>query len=176
MPDIQFRDLKNYETVLGGVRALRVNGKSLGLKPGVGNLKLRTSRTSIGWAQDNSKFYVLSVRDPDGEAGSNAQKAAGFQTGGWNIEEVQQFWAKKNIPNAVLFDGGESTQIAYGGKNPIILRSGTMLGKTVGYLNQRPLRVVFPLLPPAMNGGESSAVKFPTTIYRLEIGAKPVRN
>jgi hypothetical protein len=29
---------------------------------------------------------------------------------------------------------------------------------------------------PAMNGGESSAVKFPTTIYRMEIGAKPVRN
>jgi sugar lactone lactonase YvrE len=29
---------------------------------------------------------------------------------------------------------------------------------------------------PAMNGGESSTVKFPTTIYRLDIGAKPVRN
>ncbi|GJD35008.1 SMP-30/gluconolactonase/LRE family protein [Methylobacterium aerolatum] len=29
---------------------------------------------------------------------------------------------------------------------------------------------------PAMNGGESSAVKFPTTIFRLEIGAKPVPN
>ncbi len=29
---------------------------------------------------------------------------------------------------------------------------------------------------PAMNGGESSAVKFPTTIYRMEIGAKPVKN
>ncbi|MCJ2015196.1 major royal jelly family protein [Methylobacterium sp. J-076] len=29
---------------------------------------------------------------------------------------------------------------------------------------------------PAMNGGESSAVKFPTTIYRLQFGAKPVRN
>jgi sugar lactone lactonase YvrE len=29
---------------------------------------------------------------------------------------------------------------------------------------------------PAMNGGESSAVKFPTTIFRMEIGAKPVKN
>ena len=29
---------------------------------------------------------------------------------------------------------------------------------------------------PAMNGGESSAVKFPTTIYRLQIDAKPLRN
>lgn len=29
---------------------------------------------------------------------------------------------------------------------------------------------------PAMNGGEASAVKFPTTIYRLQIGAKPLRN
>ena len=29
---------------------------------------------------------------------------------------------------------------------------------------------------PAMNGGEASTVKFPTTIYRMQIGAKPVRN
>lgn len=29
---------------------------------------------------------------------------------------------------------------------------------------------------PAMNGGEASAVKFPTTIFRLDIGAKPLRN
>ncbi|GJE39094.1 SMP-30/gluconolactonase/LRE family protein [Methylobacterium persicinum] len=29
---------------------------------------------------------------------------------------------------------------------------------------------------PAMNGGEASAVKFPTTVYRLQIGAKPVQN
>ena len=153
LPDIKFSDLKNYETVLGGVRALRVNGKSLELKPGIGNLKLRTSRTSIGWSADSDKFYVLSVRDPDGEAASNAQKAAGFQTGGWDIGQVQQFWTKQKVPNAVLFDGGESTQIAYGGKNPIIVRSGYMLGKTLSYWNQRPLRVTFPLMPPEMNGG-----------------------
>ncbi len=29
---------------------------------------------------------------------------------------------------------------------------------------------------PAMNGGEASAVKFPTTIYRMQIDAKPLRN
>jgi len=29
---------------------------------------------------------------------------------------------------------------------------------------------------PAMNGGETSAVKFPTTIYRMQIDAKPLRN
>lgn len=29
---------------------------------------------------------------------------------------------------------------------------------------------------PTMNGGEASAVKFPTTIYRLQIDAKPLRN
>jgi sugar lactone lactonase YvrE len=29
---------------------------------------------------------------------------------------------------------------------------------------------------PAMNGGEASAVNFPTTIYRMQIGAKPLRN
>jgi hypothetical protein len=37
------------ETVLGGVRPLRVDGKSLPLEPGAGATGLRCSRTSVGW-------------------------------------------------------------------------------------------------------------------------------
>lgn len=154
LPDAKFNALPQYEMALGGVRALRKDGKSLELQPGMGGTKLRTSRTSIGWSADDGKFFVLSVRDPDGEAASVRQKKLGrVQTGGWDVRDVQHFWEKRGVPNAVLFDGGESTQLVYGGNAPIIVRCGYTLARTLGYWRQRPLRVVLPLLPPEMNGG-----------------------
>jgi hypothetical protein len=72
------------------------------------------------------------------------------QTGGWDVPQVQQYWEKKGIPNALLFDGGESTQLAFrdskGGFRYV--DSGYQYSFTVGYLFQRPLVATFPILPP----------------------------
>jgi hypothetical protein len=143
-------DVKKSEFVIGGVRPLLVDGKSLPLAPGAGGTGLRCSRTSIGWSADGSKFYVLVVKDPDGELASQIQRRMHWpQTGGWDVREVQQYWEQKDVPYAVLFDGGESTQLAIlqppGGYH--LLDSGYQYSFTIGYLFQRPLVVTLPILP-----------------------------
>ena len=158
--DISWDKLHDYQTVLGGVRGLIVNGKTQTLKPVMGGTRLRCSRTSVGWTSDSRQFYLLSVRDPDGEAASLNQLereklGTGTQTGGWNVAQVQQFWQRMKIPNAVLFDGGESTQIALrksDGHN-VFISSAYQLSRTFGYWRNRPLRAYLPLLPPSPNHG-----------------------
>ncbi len=149
--DLPWGHFLDYETVLGGVRPLRFEGHSEPLKPGAGVTSLRCSRTSVGWSADGGKFYVLSVIDPDGELASQLQRKAGAQTGGWDVAEVQKFWEKKQVPFALLFDGGESTQLAYrkadGGF--AYVPSGYQYSFTLGYFLQRPLRFTLPILPPS---------------------------
>jgi hypothetical protein len=152
LPSIPWGRLQTFQTVLGGVRPLRVDGKSLLLKPGAGTTGLRCSRTSIGWSADGDTLYILVVYDPDGELASQIQRKMHWpQTGGWDVRQVQQYWENKQIPFAVLFDGGESTQLAYLKAEDAYgyVNAGYQYSFTVGYLFQRPLVVNLPILPPS---------------------------
>lgn len=152
---------RQFDGALGGVRVLREGGKSINLKPGMGGTSLRCSRTSVGWDRSGT-FTVLSVRDPDGEASSvranQREKTTGQkeQVGGWDVRRVQQFWENQGVSDAVLFDGGESTQIAMDlyGTGVEFSHSSYHFTRTLGFLNNRPLRIVWPMLPPSQaNGG-----------------------
>jgi hypothetical protein len=148
---IPWQSLPDYQTVLGGVRPLCIDGRSLPLAPGAGSTTLRCSRTSVGWSADGAKLYILIVQDPDGELASQIQRRLHQpQTGGWDVREVQEYWEKKQVPFAVLFDGGESTQLALdvGNNHYRYVPSGYQYSFTIGYLFQRPLRLTFPILPP----------------------------
>jgi len=142
-----------FETAIGGVRPLIMHWKPVPLAPGNGNTTLKCSRTSIGWNKDGSRLYILIGIDPDGEYSSVAQRSHGRQTGGMNLRDLQLFWEKVGVPEAVLFDGGDSTQCAYrlpaGGY--AYQRSGFLLSKTLGHLRSRPLRFAIPMLPPGQS-------------------------
>jgi hypothetical protein len=152
VPSIPWEKLGNYQTVLGGVRPLRVDGNSIPLKPGAGATTLKCSRTSVGWSADGNKFYVLVVYDPQSEAASQVQRKMHWpHAGGWDVRDVQTFWEQKGVPFALLFDGGESTQLAYwqnDGSYHYIF-SGYQYTYTIGYLFQRPLSLSLPVLPPS---------------------------
>jgi hypothetical protein len=64
---------------------------------------------------------------------------------------VQEFWEKRGVPYAVLFDGGESTQAAF--RQPdgsyFFVPSGYQYSFTLGYFLERPLRFTLPILPPS---------------------------
>ena len=142
-----------FQTAIDGVRPLRVAGHSRELASGVGSTKLRCSRTSIGWTADCGRFYLLIVRDPDTERGSNIQKRLGMaQTGGWDVREVQEYWERMGIPNAVLFDGGNSTQLACRDKTGtmMFLESLAPYSVPIGYLRARPLQALIPMSSPAL--------------------------
>ena len=150
-PSIPWSALGTYQTVLGGVRPLRLGGNSLPLKPGAGATTLKCSRTSVGWSADGKKFYVLVVYDTDSEAASQLQrKKHWFHAGGWDVRDVQQFWEDRKVPFALLFDGGESTQLAYreGDDRFRYLFSGYQYSYTLGYFFERPLLFSLPILPP----------------------------
>ncbi len=159
--DAKFANLaRQFDGALGGVRALIVDGQARELKPGMGGTTLKCSRTSVGWNGD--RFTILSVRDPDGEAASlraDQREKAGernVQVGGWDVRQVQQFWKKQNVKNAVLFDGGESTQLAlrssHGGA--FISHSSYHFTRTPLYIKGKPVRFVLPMLPGfEANGG-----------------------
>jgi len=152
LPAILWQKLGNYQAVLGGVRPLRVDGNSVALKPGAGATSLQCSRTSIGWSADGSQFYVLVVTDPDSEAASQMQRKMHWpHAGGWDVRDVQKFWEEKGVPFALLFDGGESTQLAYrqGADDYRQLASGYEYSYTLGYFRQRPLLGTLPILPPS---------------------------
>lgn len=153
LSSIPWNKLGNYQTVLGGVRPLRINGNSVSLKPGAGATTLQCSRTSVGWSADGDKFYILIAYDTDSEAASQFQRKMHWpHASGWDVRDVQKFWEQKGIPFAVLFDGGESTQLAYHRtKNDFCyFLSGYEYSYTVGYLFQRPLLFTLPILPPSV--------------------------
>ncbi len=140
----------DFETAVGGVRPLRVNGQSLPLAPGNGNTHLRCARTSLGWSADSSCLYILVIQDLDGEMDSNRQKNHDpRQTGGWDLLQLQQYWERLHVPNAITLDGGDFTQFTYhaNGRDQF-LRSGYLASYTLGYLRQRPIRAFLPILPP----------------------------
>lgn len=155
-------ELQNYDGALGGVRVLIRDGKMASLQPGMGGATLKCSRTSVAWNR-SGEFWILSVRDPDGEASSlraNAlEKKSGrrdLQNGGWNIAQVQKFWQKRGASDAVLFDGGESSQIAFRDENRKWrwIHSSHHFSRTPAFWNRLPLRIVWPMLPPTVaNGG-----------------------
>ena len=150
-PSIPWSELGNYETVLGGVRPLRYEGRSLALTPGAGATMLKCARTSVGWSADGNNFYVLVVVDTESEGASQMQRRIGWpHFGGWDVREVQQFWEQKRVPFALLFDGGESTQLAYreAGGDFRYLPSGYQYSYTLGYVFERPLLATLPVLPP----------------------------
>ena len=160
--DASFSDLARFDGALGGVRVLITNGNSEVLKPGMGGTTLKCCRTSVAWNARTEEFWVLGVRDPDGEAssvsGNQIEKKTGrkVQVGGWDVRQVQEFWQHKGATDAVLFDGGESGQIAY--RTPEgawrWIHSSYHLSRTPGFLRGRPLRAVLPMLPPTLaNGG-----------------------
>lgn len=136
-------------TALAGLRKLRVHGVSMVLKPGLGGTTLRCSRTSIGWNDKDNKLFILIVREPDGEAGSIRQRDAHVKaTGGWDVRQVQEFWEERGVENAILFDGGESTQLVTPEQS---VRAANHAAYTLGYWRGRPIRVYVPVLPPAQN-------------------------
>ncbi len=141
---------RDFETAVGGVRPLRIHGTSPALTPGNGNTRLRCARTSLGWSADSSRLYILIIQDLDGEMDANRRKTNKQpQFGGWDLLQLQQFWEHRDIPNAVVLDGGDSTQFAYhAGGQDHFLRSGYLASYTLAYLRRRPLRAFLPLLPP----------------------------
>lgn len=158
--DANFAELTpRFDGALGGVRALIVGGQARELRPGMGGTTLKCSRTSVAW--EGGKFYVLSVRDPDGEAASvradKREKAGetGVQVGGWNVRQVQQFWQSRGMENAVLLDGGESTQLAFPTSDGVMMtHSSYHFTRTPFYINRKPVRFVLPMLPGfEANGG-----------------------
>ena len=160
LPDADFARLTpRFDGVLGGVRALIENGKALELKPGMGGTTLKCSRTSVAWK--DGAIYLLSARDPDGEKSSlraNRREKAGAisqQRGGWDVRQVQQFWAQRKMENAVLFDGGESTQLALRTQSGVMMtHSSYHFTRTPLNINDKPLRLVLPMLPAfEANGG-----------------------
>lgn len=154
VPEMPWEELAKYETALAGVRPLRVDGKSLELKPGIGSTRLRFARTSIGWSADGNTLHVLIVRDPDTEGSSNLQrKGQKTQTGGWDVREVQAFWEKQNVPEAILLDGGESTQAVYrnGRGGLTCLRAGYHWGIPLGHVGSRPMVTLPAMLPRLQN-------------------------
>jgi hypothetical protein len=159
--EIEFDALSQWDGALGGLRVLREAGKDATLAPGMGGSTLKCSRTSVAFDDDN--LWILSVRDPDGEASSvranqwekSHPSAPKIQVGGWDVAQVQKFWREREMPNVVLFDGGESTQIGvdYGDRFRVV-HSSFHFSRTLGFLKQKPLRLVLPMLPPSQaNGG-----------------------
>lgn len=72
----------------------------------------KTSRTTMGWSRDSQKFFLLIVKEPDGEAGSIAAlHGRGEPGGGWTLGDEQQFWQAKGVWGAVNIDGGDVTQL-----------------------------------------------------------------
>lgn len=157
-----FSDLQNFSGALGGVRVLLENSHAELLKPGMGGTTLKCCRTSIAWNRRTNQFWVLSVRDPDGEASSvrdnqiEKRTKRRVQVGGWDVAQVQQFWRARGATDAVLFDGGESGQIAYRDEAARWrwVHSSYHISRTPFFWHDKPLRAVLPMLPPTLaNGG-----------------------
>ena len=73
---------------------------------------IRTSRTSFGWSKDSKTLYMLIVYETDGENESARRLRAGEELGdGWNLFDLQRFWASVGVWGAVNSDGGIVTQL-----------------------------------------------------------------
>ena len=79
---------------------------------------MRSCRASIAWTKDNSKLYLLFVKEPDSETASvlAARHGAGWMGvslwGGWTVADVQRFWLSKGVWGAINSDAGDVAQLA----------------------------------------------------------------
>lgn len=149
---VPYGDLaRKYHTAIGHVRPLIVDGKPLVLKPGPGVTRLRCSRISLGWSSD-SKLHILVVREPDGEMASIKQwKLKGKQTGGMDLPQLQQYWMKMGVKQALILDAGDFTDLLYQTESATRAITSARISKTLCYLQDKPIRVWIPILPTTTN-------------------------
>ena len=127
----------NCDFASGGVQCLIRDGKPLALRAyGLPTLAqpvkstpaqaghipyfdwMKSSRASIGWNRQNSKLWLLFVKEGDSEGASIAALrlgggALGFQLkGGWSVADVQRFWQSKNVWGAINSDAGDVAQLS----------------------------------------------------------------
>lgn len=71
-----------------------------------------TSRTTMGWSRDSTKFYLLIVKTPVPE-GSSVDSFRNRTTlgGGWTVADEQRFWQALGVWGAVNIDGGDVTML-----------------------------------------------------------------
>ena len=75
---------------------------------------MRTCRASLAWTRDNSKLYLLLVKEPDIEAGSAVALKRGLPVaGGWTVADVQRVWQSKKVWGAMNSDAGDVAQLVY---------------------------------------------------------------
>jgi hypothetical protein len=106
--DDKLSSFAKMDFAVGGMRKLRSGGMSVPLERGLGETTLKCSRTSMAWNADSGKLYILIVRAPNNES-SNRHQAE--QYGGWDVRQVQEYWEKLGLPNALLCNGGDTTQL-----------------------------------------------------------------
>lgn len=138
--------LADMDYAIGGLRLLRRDGFSEPLTRGIGETSLRCSRTSIGWDYASQKFYILMVRSVNNED-SNRKRLV--QYGGWDIGQVQKYWETMGVPNALLCNSGDASQLVTMDKRGrrSFISSNHIGSVTLGYWHQRPLRIYIPMLP-----------------------------
>jgi hypothetical protein len=120
----------------GSAQCLIKNGKPLKLQPfGLPPVKqpvpstpldaghipdfdhMRSCRASIAWTKDNSKMYLLLIKEPDSESASiiAVRHGGGFfgvsLWGGWSVADVQRFWLSKGAWGAINSDAGGVAQL-----------------------------------------------------------------
>jgi hypothetical protein len=78
------------------------------------------SRASIGWSKDNSKLFVILVRESnaDNEMESiRAFRKGEAQSNGWTVLDLQHFWLALHkigwVESAINSDAGDVGQLAY---------------------------------------------------------------
>ena len=126
----------NYDFGTGGVQCLIRDGKPLQLRayglPALaqpvnstdkeaGHIPdfdwMKSSRASIAWNRQNSKMWLLFVKEGDSEGASIAALKVGgglfsWQLrGGWSVADVQKFWQSKGVWNAINSDAGDVAQL-----------------------------------------------------------------
>ena len=126
----------NYDFASGGVQCLIKDGKPLQLRAyglpilaqpvastplEAGHIpnfdEMKSSRASLGWNRDNSKLWLLFVKEADSEGASIAALqlgggALGLQLkGGWSVDDVQRFWRSKGVWGAINSDAGDVAQL-----------------------------------------------------------------
>lgn len=73
---------------------------------------IQTSRTTMGWSQDSTKFYLLIAKTatPEGDSVAAFQRRTAG-AGGWTVADEQRFWQGLGVWGAVNIDGGDVTML-----------------------------------------------------------------
>ena len=79
---------------------------------------MKSSRVSLGWNRQNSKLWLLFVKEGDSEGASIAALrigggALGWQIkGGWSVSDVRDFWQSVGVWGAINSDAGDVAQLS----------------------------------------------------------------